>query len=265
MKKYLFTIFTFALIIGNVAADDPDEYTLGRASDSFVKKVFNLNSFFVLKENYVNVTSQNSNDFIRLLGYKFSDESIYFKKIMITVERAGNQIALYTIPEAVDNGYEPEIDFFDFTGDGAKEIFYTSATGGSGGFYNYAIMSLTDKAKKVLLPGKKETSVKAEGKFVKGFKAEYTLQNGEKLTVDLSEKKEYYIEQKVYDEAGNIINPTELWITLPVTIKPVKTETGKYNIETYQNVKGICNADQIAEIKAEWEYSDGEWKLVGIK
>ncbi|MBN2652165.1 MAG: hypothetical protein JXR63_07275 [Spirochaetales bacterium] len=263
MKKRFLILLTVLFFI-NIYSDDPDEYSVGKASDSFIKKVFDLNSFFTLDQQKVNLTSKNSSELIRLIGYKFSDDSVYFKKIMFVLERSGKEISLYTLPQSIEAGYEPAMEFYDFTGDGVSEVLYKSSTGGSGGFYYYAILSFQKAATEVLLPNRQEIAIKATGKFIKGFKAEYKLPNQETKIIDLSQNKEYYIQQKVYDETGNIVNDTELWITTPVTIEPVKSGE-KYNIKTIQMIKGLSNADTIGQINAEWEYKDKEWKLINIE
>ncbi|MFK4997210.1 hypothetical protein ACI2OX_05215 [Bacillus sp. N9] len=88
-----------------------------------------------------------------------------------------------------DRGYEPKLDFADLNGDNVDDILYSSATGGSGGLYNYALHSVKDFiVKEIPLP-----TQHIEGYFEDGFKATILIPGLKPVKLNLQDRKEDYI------------------------------------------------------------------------
>lgn len=73
---------------------------------------------------------------VRLTGIPASEDSPYFEDIKI--EYDGKSFS----PKE-NGGYSPDINAFDFLGDGYNQIYYSASTGGSGGFGIYYVYDLS--------------------------------------------------------------------------------------------------------------------------
>src|SRR5690606_10458247 len=88
-------------------------------------------------------------------------------------------------------GYEPKLQFVDLNHDGVDDILYSSATGGSGGLYNFALYSSKGgHVEEIAMPSPMEIT----GEFQNKFKAIVHIPTFKKpIVVNLSERKEDYI------------------------------------------------------------------------
>ncbi|MFC3039385.1 hypothetical protein ACFOGI_03915 [Virgibacillus xinjiangensis] len=196
---------------------------------------------------------------IELKGTLFSDDTNYYRDIGIDVSnKFGKEWKI-----SYGGGYEPELQFLDLNHDGVKDVFYQSATGGSGGLYNYQLHTFKgDKLEEIPLP---EQPV--SGEFQDNFKAMIKLTpTSEEQSIDVSERKTEYIELGIYDESGKLIQPKSLMIDPIAYFDPILVNKNKgYGLKSYQQISGAYHADQLGTIETLWFYEDDNWIILQTK
>ncbi|RLQ96148.1 hypothetical protein D9X91_07610 [Falsibacillus albus] len=205
------------------------------------------------------VTGSGEKTTIILKGIPFDNESSYLKTIWADVQLSKNS----TTRIDYDPGYDPKIEFIDLNHDGVKDLLESSATGGSGGFHSYRLITLKDGKEKVIpMP----PSLQIQGQFEDRYQASiYIPETNQRYKVDLSERKEDYDRLGIYKN-GTLNEPYELMISPTSYFKPVKIK-GKpgYGLVGYQQVSGAYHADGIGIAESYWYYENGKWQLLHVK
>ncbi|ACJ76322.1 hypothetical protein H17ap60334_06886 [Thermosipho africanus H17ap60334] len=175
---------------------------------------------------------------ITLEGNKLSE--IYYDAFVLKIknEKSEKNIKLDF------GGYSPKMEIYDFDGDSIKDILIISDSGGSGNYSEYFIYSIK---KGVLLNNDLKLDLKA--KFFDGFKA--LISYKDKYTfLDLSEKKEQYINEKIYNKFGQFIGENkDLFIGGISNLEAF--DFGKddiYELKGIITLSGIYHADRIGYI-----------------
>jgi len=203
------------------------------------------------------VTGDRRPDHIMLLGRKIDPSSPYFKRLVILVDnKAGKTVTL--IPAI--GGYNPKMQFCDFTGDKVNDILVSAETGGSGGTSDYTIASVKD-GKPVKLPVPKPLDIK--GQLTDGYKANITIVNtNQTVTIDLMDHKQTYDQAGVYKD-GKLVKPVEVMVNGYGALKPVDIDRdGTCELVGIQRISGIANADTIAYATSVWKWDKDHWKLL---
>ncbi|WP_461177103.1 hypothetical protein [Virgibacillus ainsalahensis] len=213
----------------------------------------------MLIETYeADITGDGQNEVIELKGVLFSQDTNYFRDIWadITSPSYENEWKI-----SYGGGYEPALQFIDLNHDNVKDIFYQSATGGSGGLYSYHLHTLkNDELTEIPLP--QQPNIKAE--FAENFNVDIQLTPNDKpITVDVSDRKNDYIRLGMYNEAGELIEPTDAMIDPIAFFDPVLiSKTKGYGLKSYQQISGAYHADQLGTIETLWYYENEEWIIL---
>lgn len=209
----------------------------------------------LIQQKSIDVTGDKKKDQVDLYGTPFEEKSPFFTNVEATI----------TIPESAsqkiqyEDGYEPKIVFEDLNHDGVKDLFYFSATGGSGGFYNYQLDTLKGgEVTNIPLP---ESPI-IEGQFLDGYKASIKIPGLEEIIVDLSSRSEDYNRLGLYQD-GKLNEPTELMVnpTSFYQIVKIKGYRGK-GLKGYQSVNGAYQADNIGTVETKYYYDKGKWIVI---
>ncbi|MFD1040164.1 hypothetical protein ACFQ3N_17465 [Virgibacillus byunsanensis] len=203
------------------------------------------------------ITGDGQKDDIKLEGILFSPDTTYYRSLWvdITTSRKSEWTINY------EGGYDPSIQFIDLNHDDVNDIFFQSATGGSGGLYNYYLHTLAnEKVKEIPLP--EPDFIK--GQFIDDFKAELTIAPGEKpLILNLEEKASEYIQLDIYNKKGRLMEETSLMIDPIAFFEPISISKSKgYGLKSYQQVSGAYHADQLGTIETLWYFEDDIWTNV---
>lgn len=204
------------------------------------------------------VTGDGKPEKITLFGIRFANNAAYYKKIWAEIAiQKGKHIKIN-----YEGGYEPKLEFADLNHDGVDDILYSSATGGSGGLYNYALHTVKN-AKRLEIP--LPEGLQIEGSFQKNFKAVLQIPGIKKpIRLDLRSRKADYLRLGLYQKNGLLNEPTELMIDPIAFFDVVKMDKG-YGLKSYRQVSGAYHADRLGTVETLWYYENGTWNPVDVQ
>ncbi|WP_099160056.1 FG-GAP repeat domain-containing protein [Virgibacillus ndiopensis] len=200
------------------------------------------------------VTGDGLKEVINLYGVIFSKNSNYLHNTWATIKGPGKMQWKITYK----GGYEPKLQFVDIDHDGVKDIFYQSATGGSGGLYYYHLHTLKkENVKELPLP----KSNYIHGEFQKEFKAALSIEPwNNPIIIDVKDRADEYIQQGIYDKNGKLIKKISLMVDPIAFFEPTLFNKSKgYGLKSYQQISGAYHADQLGSIESLWYFEDGKW------
>ncbi len=213
-----------------------------------------------LLEYHHDVTGDGKPEKITLFGIPFDNNSAFFRTLWAVIElRDGTQIKIN-----YEGGYEPRLEFADLNHDGVDDILYSSATGGSGGLYNYALHTVKNsKLQEIPLPA----PLQIDGAFQNDFKAVIHIPGIKKpIILDLTSRKADYISSGLYQKNGQLNEPTELMIDPIAFFELVKIKGKKgYGLKGYRQISGAYHADQLGTVEVKWYFEKGKWNPVDVK
>ncbi|ABR31408.1 hypothetical protein SU69_07935 [Thermosipho melanesiensis] len=207
----------------------------------------------IIQTTSIDINNDNKPETIILEGTPIS--SIYWDDLFISLKTT----ELIKKIKLGFGGYNPELFVLDFDGDKTLDIFIKADSGGSGNFNEYFIYSLT---KGIILNN--EELVNLSGFFMDGFKA--IIKYKEFYTyIDLSDKKEFYIQNKIYNKYGQFIGKDKrLFIGGISNLKTIDFQNDKtYELEGYISISGAFHADKIGF--AHFIYSVKKKKVIWLE
>ncbi|WP_052345712.1 hypothetical protein [Paucisalibacillus sp. EB02] len=214
----------------------------------------------VIKTSEEDVTGNGLKEIIELKGVLFSPDSNYYRDIVAVITSSENKV--WEIPYM--GGYDPSLSFIDLNHDKVNDIFFQSATGGSGGLYQYHLHTLVkNKLSEIPLP--EQPFVK--GKFLDNFKVEVTISpNMEPNIVDAQTRKDDYIRLGLYSKDGKLLKETSAMIDPIAFFEPIFISKSKgYGLKSYQQVSGAYHADQLGTVEMLWYYDRDKWIILQTK
>jgi len=203
------------------------------------------------------VTGDGVDEVIKLKGTLFSSDSNYWNHVWAEV--ASNDDETWEI--TYEGGYEPNLQFIDLNHDNSKDILYQSATGGSGGLYNYQLNSLSGgELTEIPLPIQDYLT----GEFTEQFTVLIQLTPyQEPIHVDVSDRAEDYIRLGIYNENGDLLEATSVMIDPIAFFEPVRISEEKgYGLKSYQQISGAYHADGLGTVESLWYFEDGKWTIL---
>lgn len=208
------------------------------------------------------VTGDGINDLVILAGVK-EDKGIYSFEHTVIVKDGSSQKYL-ALSAGQDGGYDGKLFIGDFNGDKVSDILVSAATGGSGGTFNYSILTFAKgvpgvvASQDVLSPGAKFT-----GHFKDGFKAEIkSVEFDKAVDIDISSSKEMYVGNGIFNNDGRLLKPVDINTDAFSLLKPVDLDQdGVYELEGYQRIWGFFHLDIVSEAKTTWKIQDGKLAL----
>ncbi|MGG3739566.1 hypothetical protein [Aeribacillus pallidus] len=204
------------------------------------------------------VTGDGKKDKITLKGIRFEPNAAFWKVVWAEIDSATGQ----TFRIKYEPGYDPEIQFVDLIHNGVPQLFESSATGGSGGFYTYNLSSLKqEKQQEISLP-----TLVVEGSFQDNYRAVITiLATKESYHLNLTDRKKDYDRLGLYYN-GKLNEPTELMIPPIAYFQVVQSIDGKEGpgLRGYQQISGAYHADAIGTVQSTWYYENNEWQLLDV-
>ncbi|WP_026906957.1 hypothetical protein [Paucisalibacillus globulus] len=220
----------------------------------------NENELKVIKTYEEDLTGNGLKEIIELKGVLFSPDSNYYRDLVAVITTSENKV--WEIPYM--GGYEPNLSFIDLNHDKVNDIFFQSATGGSGGLYQYHLHTLV-KNNLSELPLPEQPFVK--GNFLDNFKVGVTISpNSEPIIVDVHNRKDDYIRLGLYSKDGKLIKETSAMVDPIAFLEPKFISKSKgYGLKSYQQVSGAYHADQLGTVESLWYYDRDKWILLQTK
>ncbi|MBU8714013.1 hypothetical protein KM924_15990 [Brevibacillus parabrevis] len=203
------------------------------------------------------VTGDGKPDVVTLLGQRFAADSPYFEKLKVMVQDpVAKKTTFFT---TAYGGYQPDMAFCDFIGNGTKQILVQAPTGGSGGTSDFYLFSNKDN-KPVVLPVPQPLTI--SGSYQDNYKVPILIKETNQTTVlDLSDRKKIYEENGVYKN-GKLVTPTDVMPNSFSVLAPVdENRDGICELKGVQRVSGVANADTIAYVESLWKWDKTSWKL----
>jgi|SRR5690625_3128370 len=203
------------------------------------------------------VTGDGQNEKIVLKGTPFSAESNYYRDVWaeITNELDESWEIFY------EGGYEPSLQLVDLNDDGIKDLFYQSASGGSGGLHHYQLSTLrNNELNEIPLPVQEYL----EGAFDDSFIVIFRLSPSHKPTeIDVSNRAEEYTRLGIYDEEGKLLEQKSVLID-PIAFFESKliSKSKGYGLKSYQQINGAYHSDQLGTVETLWYFENGEWIIL---
>ncbi|WP_164668309.1 hypothetical protein [Virgibacillus doumboii] len=213
-----------------------------------------------ISKNTDDVTGDSQKETIVLKGILFSRDTDYFMDTWATVTSTNDR--KWKIP--YEGGYDPKLQFIDLNHDNVKDIFYQSATGGSGGLYYYKLHTLKNKQLKEIKLAE-QYYVKAE--FKDNYKVEVQLSpEKEPNIVDVEDQASEYIQLGIYNKQGKLLKKTSAMIDPIAYYEPVLISERKgYGLKSYQQISGAYHADQLGTVETLWYYEKDKWIILKTK
>ncbi|MFD1068233.1 hypothetical protein [Oceanobacillus locisalsi] len=205
------------------------------------------------------VTGDGENELLELKGKLFAPDGVYYQDIWVDISSPSTD---NTWRINYGGGYDPVLQFADLTHNGVTDILYQSPTGGSGGLYT-SQLNQWEKDDFIELPLPTEQPVK--GEFMDGFKVSVQLLPKEDpIILDVSGQKEEYIRLKLYDDQGQLLEPTTLMIDPVAFFEVMEVESEQQEgLKSFQQISGAYHADQIGTVESVWIYDKKDkWILL---
>ncbi|MGM8211928.1 hypothetical protein ACLIBH_03930 [Virgibacillus sp. W0430] len=204
------------------------------------------------------VTGDGLKETIELKGILLTEENAYYRKLWVDIRSPyAKQWKI-----SFGGGYEPTLQFIDLNHDGVLDFFFQSATGGSGGLYNYSSYTLKNEAvSKIPLP--KDQYIK--GHFKNNYIVEIQLSpNKEPLLFDASKRSETYNRLNIYDKKGRLLEARKKVMIDPIAYFEPKYLSNRkgYALKSYQQISGAYHADQLGTIETLWYFEKDDWIIL---
>lgn len=200
------------------------------------------------------VTGDLISDFLILAGVKGDRSNFSYEHTVIIQD--GSSRKYLTLQVGHEGGYDGKLSIGDLNGDKVADIMVGAATGGSGGTYNYSILTFAGGKPGILISQNAlSTGAQFKGHFKDGFKAEITSVDFDKtVEIDISSSKKDYADNKVYDNNGKLLKPVDVNADGFQLLKLVDTDDdGVYELEGYQRLWGFCHVDNVSNARTTWK------------
>lgn len=220
----------------------------------------------ILEITEADVTGDGITDTIYLAGHKVQPNSQYVDDVSITV-KSGARKTLSTFRLNKIGGYQPHLFIGDFSGDKVPDVYVATASGGSGGWSYYNIVSFNDNKPKQIFTTQDNPNQSINGRFIDGWKTELTNStNGKTVAIDVSARKSDYLRLGIYNEDGTVKRETQT-LTAPYSkLEPIDVDNdGVFELKGVQRISGAYRADGIADIETMLKYDGTTWSSQSVK
>lgn len=221
----------------------------------------------VFAQANADVNGDGVKDYIQLTGTSDLEFStIYVDNIKLNVYDGKTDKVTHIPVSKINSGYTPRLFLVDINKDKAEEMLVSIPSGGSGGMETYSLISFkNNKIAYLFDPEKFSYGLEYDVEFKEGFKVDVHVKETNKTySLDISNMKDIYIELKVYDKEGKLLQSTS-GMRNPLSGLEVKVINGKNQLVSLQRVVGTSNAETLGYVKGTWDIENNEVKLVNVE
>lgn len=244
---------------------------------TFIILYFLLSSFVSI--NIYEVSAQNDSNIIRsfnedltgdglhetihLKGELLANNTHYYRNIWLSIVNPFKKEWKISLM----GGYDPNVQFVDLNHDNINDVFYKSKLSEDDSVYQYNLYSLArGEIKQISLP--KQQFIR--GRFNPNFEIELQLSpynnENKNIVIDVSQFKEDYILQNIYDNNGNIVKRASPYITNPILLEPIIVSENKgHGLKSLYIVKDNIGGNKLGEIETLWYFQNNSWVILRSK
>lgn len=193
-----------------------------------------------------------------VLKAKYPDKSLYARDIQIDIYKE-DKIVLNIKPKT-NNGYSPKLNIGKYDTTCLDRIFLGMDSGGSGGYGYFYLYETKDTKLKTLFDYEKfGRTHKYEGKYLNNYRVEVNnYKHSLEFIIDIGGKDKEYL-NGIYDKNGELLKSQNADIGGVNFVFPSYNTTLGYNqLNVYQRVTGLYNADSLGYIVTFLSYKQGE-------
>ncbi len=214
------------------------------------------NNIILIRTDNIDLNNDGSKEKIELKGILFSQDTKYYRDIWAEITDASGKVQKINY----GGGYDTKIDYVDLNHDGAPDLLYKSATGGSGGLYTNRLHTVVSgEITEIPLP--EQLSIK--GTFKDNFIVEINISPTDNpIIINVENNKDDYIRLGIYDASGRLLTKTDVIIDPIAFFEPVLLDNNKYALKSFQQINGAYRADQLGVVETIWFYEDGDWIIL---
>ncbi len=178
----------------------------------------------------------------------------------IKVEVNFNNHAPYEIP--LEDGYSPSIETLDFGGDD-KLLFYSSQTGGSGGYGNYQIYLLRPNNCKLVYDDKENSKdATFNAQFIpNGIMKITNEQTNTFLNVDVKFMDRIFY-NRIFDRDGDLKDVEPYVNDISFVSPSLTTVSGTFRLITFRSVVAVAEVNRLGYIVQTLDYKDGRFSPI---
>jgi len=194
------------------------------------------------------VTGDGYRDKVYLVGLP-SQNGGFIQNITLVIKN-GKTGTVTRVALQENAGFTPSLYLCDFTGDGVEDIKVTIQSGGSGGFTFTYIYSFVHSELRLLFSQDMYMASKQFRAFYEDGYVVVVVDEGLNLTfrIDVSTNP---VAQELYDEDGNLIEPTEANVGPLIVAIPIILDEGKgtCSLQALTRVYGQFAADTLGFVQ----------------
>lgn len=200
----------------------------------------------VVEMKEANVTGENSNDKVILIGTYPYEDSNYLDNIELVLNRENNEPISIKFPYS---GYNMQLFIGDFTGDKKSEIMVRGGYGGSGGF-EIGVIYTYENGKLIEIFNQESfaTNNTCTSKFKDNYKVSVNCGKN-KYLIDISKRPKEYLDS-IYTPNKTVNTSINPYVDAPMGMYPIKEIYNEYyELLIEQRIVGTVNFDTIGVIE----------------
>lgn len=205
------------------------------------------------------ITGDGLNETIELNGELLSADSNYYRNIWLSIKSPFSKE--WKIP--LRGGYSPELKFIDLNNDHVNDIFFINKSAEDEDAFEYGLYSIANnQIQKLSLPNKQFI----QAQYKPNYKINLQLSPYTDVTINSEDRKNDFINEKIYDQKGNLLDQSKPYITPPIHLVPVVINESKgYGLESVHHLKINKNSKTLGVIKTLWYYKNNTWIILQSK
>ena len=234
------------------------------ATPSWASQPFRPGRGFVLRKEIKGAQLTASDTYTVRLYTKRDGKSPYDKSLLLAVvnEKSGETHAIQPAEVA---GYEADIELAHFRDKQRTEIFLSMDSGGSGGYGYYYVVAFDGRAGHFLYRSDSDRlPYRVQGFFLDNFRCLVKVGGTHReAVIDLTSRKNTFIEAGVYDQSGKRQRQIELDVDPFSAMRPVDTNgDGIHELRGTAAYSAVFHANGICTATFTQSYVKGRWRLV---
>lgn len=222
------------------------------------------NPMYIINYGISEVTGDNENDMIIVVGEKSTDPSDLFVNNMdvIVYDTANKEFKKAEMKKC--NAIAPKFMFGDLDGDGINDIILITENEDT--TKNIRILNVKNNSINEIYGTKERRELEVTGYFMNGFKAYISFKKVKyEGNLDLSNKKENYVTSGFYNEEGKVLTDSLRIRSSGFTSVELVEVNGQKGLKVTERVKGFDNLDILDQIQVLLKYENGSWNIKEAK